>query len=307
MLLFAQNISKLDDHRLNYEYKEMNKITINTLVVLLNLTTVMFSQYASAENIFATVNGIEINQSIFDYMSKDSANSGKEITEPVKKMIIKKLIDSELLYQQAQKLGLDKQADFIAREELLHRDSAINSTSDFKVREYIARHELLNKAYFQYFLQKHPASDAEISEAYDKYSKTYGANEYNALHILVNTEVEAKNLIEQLNKGGDFSLLVKANSIDEGSKVMGGGLGWVNPSMMPKPFGDVLIRTEINSVSDVPVQTRWGWHVIKVVGVRADIPLPYNAMKKPLQREVEMRNFEKLKDDLLSKAKIVIN
>lgn len=286
----------------------MSQITSTKLLIFITLITIIFPQIASAEVIFATVNGIGINQSTFDYMAKSTIPSGQELTDSVKTTISKKLIDSELLYQQAQKLGLDKQDDYIAREALLHRDASKSSAPDFKVREEIARHELLTKTYYQYFLKENPIPEAEIRAAYDEYVKKYGANEFNTLHILVKTEAEAKNIIEQLNRGDDFSIIAKDKSIDDGSKEKGGGLGWVNPSSMPKSFGDALILTPNDSVSSFPVQTNWGWHVIKVVGIRAALPIPYsNMMKSSLQRSLEVRSFEKLVDDLRSKAKIVIN
>ena len=122
-------------------------------VAMLSLTPTAF-----ASDALATVNGKAIKQSVYDYIAKDAAARGQKVDAQVKQAITNKLIDSELVYQEAQKLGLDKQADYIAREEL-------------------SRRELLTSTFLQDFVKKNPVSDADTKAAYEEYKKAYGDKE----------------------------------------------------------------------------------------------------------------------------------
>jgi peptidyl-prolyl cis-trans isomerase C len=245
------------------------------------------AQSAFAAESVATVNGKQIKQSVYDYIAKDATARGQKVDAPVKEAIVNKLVDSELVYQEAQKLGLDKQADYLAREEL-------------------ARRELLTSAYLQDYVKKHPISDADTKAAYEQYKKSYGEKEFSARHILVKTEAEAKEIIAQLNKGGDFAKIAKEKSLDPGSKEKGGDLGWFSPATMVKPFSDAVAVLPKGAVSANPVQTQFGWHVIKLVDTRAAQPLAYDKVKEGLQKNLQQRNLEKMMADLRSKAKIDI-
>jgi peptidyl-prolyl cis-trans isomerase C len=246
-----------------------------------------FASGAFAADSVATVNGKPIKQSVYDYIAKDATARGQKVDAPVKEAIINKLVDSEIVYQEAQKLGLDKQPDYVAREEL-------------------ARRELLTSAFLQDYVKKNPISDADTKAAYEQYKKAYGEKEFSARHILVKTEAEAKDIIAQLGKGGDFSKIAKDKSLDPGSKDKGGDLGWFSPATMVKPFSDAVASLQKGAVTPTPVQTQFGWHVIKLVDTRAAQPLSYEKVKDGLQKNLQQRNLEKLMSDLRAKAKIEV-
>ncbi|MEQ1766424.1 MAG: peptidylprolyl isomerase [Methylotenera sp.] len=242
---------------------------------------------AFAADTVATVNGKAIKQTIYDFIAKDAAARGQKIDDQVKGAITNKLIDSEIVYQEAQKLGLDKQSDYIAREEL-------------------SRRELLTSVYLQDFVKKNPISDADTKAAYEEYKKAYGDKEYSARHILVKTDAEAKEIIAKLGKGGDFAKLAKEKSLDPGSKEKGGDLGWFSPATMVKPFSEAVATLQKGGVSSAPVQTQFGWHVIKLVDTRVAQPLSYDKVKDGLQKNLQQRNLEKMMADLRAKAKVEI-
>lgn len=252
---------------------------------LITVAILSFASSAFAADSVATVNGKPIKQSVYDYIAKDATARGQKVDAPVKEAIINKLVDSEIVYQEAQKLGLDKQPDYVAREEL-------------------ARRELLTSAFLQDYVKKNPISDADTKAAYEQYKKAYGEKEYSARHILVKTEAEAKDIIAQLGKGGDFAKIAKEKSLDPGSKDKGGDLGWFSPATMVKPFSDAVAGLQKGAVSSAPVQTQFGWHVIKLVDTRASQPLSYDKVKDGLQKNLQQRNLEKLMADLRAKAKI---
>src|SRR5665647_2080649 len=179
------------------------KLNINILLLattLLITSLGMFPVAQAADAAVATVNGKPIKQSLLDFIVKDAGSHGQKIDDNTRSIIVSKLISNELVYQEAQRQGLDKQSDFIAREEL-------------------ARRELLVNAYLQDYLKKNPVSEADTRSAYEKFKTEVGDKEYSARHILVATEAEAKDIIAQLAKGGDFAKIAKEKSKDTGSKL----------------------------------------------------------------------------------------
>ena len=254
---------------------------------LIAVAILALSPSAFASDTLATVNGKVIKQSLYDFIAKDATARGQKIDAQVKEVIINKLIDSELVYQEAQKVGIDKQPDYIAREEL-------------------ARRELLTSSYLQDFVKKNPISDADTKAAYEQYKKAYGDKEYSAQHILVKTEAEAKEVITQLGKGGNFAKIAKEKSIDTSNKDKGGDLGWFSPASMVKPFSDAVAELKKGGVSSTPVQTQFGWHVIKLVDTRVAQPMDYDKVKDGLQKNLQQHNLEKMMAELRSKAKVDI-
>ena len=267
------------------------KLNINTLLLATTLLIAflgMLPVAQAADAAVATVNGKPIKQSLLDFIVKDAGSRGQKIDDSTRSIIVSKLISNELVYQEAQRQGLDKQSDFIAREEL-------------------ARRELLVNAYLQDYLKKNPVSEADIKSAYEKFKTEVGDKEYSARHILVGTEAEAKDIIAQLAKGGDFAKIAKEKSKDTGSKDKGGDLGWFSPGGMVKSFGDAVVKLQKGLYTTVPVQTQFGWHVIKLEDIRDAQPPTYDKVKDNLQKQLQQRQLEKLLTDLRAKAKIVDN
>lgn len=252
---------------------------------LITLAVLSLAPSAFAADAIATVNGKPVKQSTYDLIVKDATAGGQKIDDNTKNAIINELISSELVVQEAQKAGIDKQPEFLVRED-------------------IGRRKLLTSMFLQDYVKKNPVTDADIKAAYEQYKKAYGEKEYNARHILVKTEAEAKDIIAQLNKGGDFTKLAKEKSIDPGSKDKGGDLGWFSPASMVKPFSDVTANLQKGATSANPVQTQFGWHVIKLIDTRQAQPLAYDKLKDGLQKNLQQRNLEKFISDLHSKAKI---
>jgi peptidyl-prolyl cis-trans isomerase C len=248
----------------------------------------MLPSAQAADTNVATVNGKPIKQSLVDYIAKDATARGQNVDANVRSIIVNKLISSELVMQEAQKQGLDKQPDYAAKEELLRR-------------------ELLVNTYIENFLKKTTVSEADLKAEYEKFKQQVGDKEYSARHILVATETEAKDIIAQLGKGGDFAKLAKEKSKDPGSKDKGGELGWFPPAAMVKPFSDALGTLKKGQVTPAPVQTQFGWHVIKLEDTRTAQPPAYDKVKENLKKQVQQRNLEKMLSDLRAKAKVVTN
>ena len=111
-------------------------------------------------------------------------------------------------------------------------------------------------------------SDEAIQTYFDEnYANKAPATEYNAAHILVETEEDAQKLAEEARGGADFASLAEENSTGP-SGPSGGELGWFSEGMMVEPFQDAVEGMEAGAISD-PVQTQFGWHVIKLIETRA--------------------------------------
>lgn len=265
------------------------KFNSRSLLIAATLTAATLSQPTMAAEkaaAAATVNGKVIKQSLVDYLAKDAEARGQKVDDNLRMIILKKLIASELVYQEAQKNGLDKQAEFLAREEL-------------------GRRELLVNTFIADYIKKNPVSEADTKAAYEDYKKALGEKEYSARHILVATEAEAKDIIAQLGKSGDFAKVAKEKSKDPGSKEKGGDLGWFSPAGMVKPFSDSVVALKKGETTAQPVQTQFGWHVIKLEDIRDTQPPAYDKVKEGLQKSIQQRQLEKMVDDLRTKAKIV--
>ncbi len=259
---------------------------MNHLKTLISVALITLSANTYAGDI-ATVNGKAIEQSTFDYILKDAKAHGQKIDDNVKNSIKQKLIDSEIVYQAAQKSGL-------------------NSSADYKTKIALMQRELLMQTYLQNFLKKNPITEADLKKEYENYKKAYGAKEYNANHILVKTEDEAKALIKKINKGEDFAKLAQANSMDPGSKNKGGALGWFSPATMVKPFSEAIKTLKKGAVTATPVQTNFGWHIIKLVDSRQAEPVPYDRAKQGLEKKLQQMKLKAKMDQLRSQAKVVV-
>lgn len=249
---------------------------------LLAIVMLSLSQPLLAE---VSVNGKAINQSLIDHINKEAAENGQKDPN-FGRMVVDRLVANEIIYQEAVKIGINRQPDYVAREEL-------------------ARRELMMNLYVQDFVSKNPVTDAEVKAAYDKFKAEQSGKEYSARHILLGTEAEAKDVIAQLGKGADFAKLASEKSKDPGSKVKGGDLGWFSPAAMVKPFSEAASKLTKGSFTKTPVQTQYGWHVIKLENVRdAQIPT-LDSVKDRLTKQLQQRKLESKITELRNKAKIV--
>jgi peptidyl-prolyl cis-trans isomerase C len=257
---------------------------ISKLLGVLLLAAAVSAQAADP----ATVNGKPIKQSLVDYIVKDATARGQKVDDSIRAVIVNKLISSELIAQEAQKSGFDKQPDYQAKEELMRRELLVNS-------------------YLQDYVKKTPISDATLKSEYDKFKAQMGDKEFKASHILVKSEQEAKDIIAQLGKGGDFAKIAREKSLDPGSKDKGGDLGWFPPAAMVKPFSDAVSSLQKGKYTAAPVQTQFGWHVIKLEDTRDAQPPAFDKVKDELRNNLQKQQLEKLVNDLRAKAKIVDN
>ena len=163
--------------------------------------------------------------------------------------------------------------------------------------------QILAEAASEKYVKSHPVSDDEVKAAYD----TEVANmpkEYNARHILVEKKETADAIIKELQAGGDFAKIAKAQSKDPGSAAKGGDLGWFSAQTMVKPFADALAKLEKGATTTEPVQTEYGFHVIRLEDVRAPSAPGFEDVKEQVKMFAQRKKLQAYLDDLRKTAKI---
>jgi len=249
------------------------------------LLAVAASAQAASDKPAAIVNGVSIPQERVDIRLKAATQQGQPDTPEIRKAIRDDLINLEVISQAAVKNGLDKQPDIAQQLEL-------------------ARQSVLAGAFVQDYAKNHPIGDDALKQEYEALKTRVGNKEYKISHILVQTEDEAKKVEADLKKkGAKFAAIAKANSKDPGSKDNGGELGWAVPSNFVQPFGDAVLKLSKGQVS-APVQTQYGWHVIKLEDTR-DLKVPtFEEMKPNLEKRKQQEEIKNLIEDMRSKAKV---
>lgn len=110
-------------------------------------------------------------------------------------------------------------------------------------------------------------SEADINAAYQSFIAEQPASEFHVAHILVPTENIALDVIRRLNEGGNFAAIAAKDSGDD-SKTRGGDIGWIYPGKLPKAFTAAVQALKVGQYTTQPVQTPYGWHVIKLLESR---------------------------------------
>jgi peptidyl-prolyl cis-trans isomerase C len=250
---------------------------------LLLAMTAMVAAPVFAQNV-ATVNGKAIPSAKVDQMVKQVVAQGKATDSPqLRDMIKKELIGREVLLQEADKQGIGAKADVKA---------AIDN----------ARQSIIINAMLADYVKKNPVTDAQIKAEYDRYKSQVGDKEYHARHILVATEDEAKAIITKLKGGAKFEELAKGNKDSTGAN--GGDLDWASPASYVPEFSKAMVALQKGAITDTPVKTQFGYHVIKLEDVRpAKIP-PMDEVKQQIADSLQQRKLATYRDDLMKKAKI---
>jgi peptidyl-prolyl cis-trans isomerase C len=164
--------------------------------------------------------------------------------------------------------------------------------------------QVIAQAYIDQMLRK-GITDAKLKARYDKYVKEAPPREeISARHILLANEADAKAVIDQLKKGGDFAALAKEKSTDPAGKTSGGDLGWFTKDQMVPEFADAAFKLKKGEITDTPVKTQFGWHVIKVEDRRTAAPPTFDQIKPQLGDQIAREMIGEKMKELRTGAKI---
>jgi peptidyl-prolyl cis-trans isomerase C len=228
----------------------------------------------------AIVDGTPISRDAYDDYLKGLLR-GKpvsDVTADEKNQVLDQMINMQLIAAQAEKDGLEKDPDVATRVALL-------------------RTQILADAAAQKYVKSNEPSDQELHAAYDAATDK---TEYHASHILVPTKEKADQLIKKIKGGAKFEDIAKADSTDN-SKANGGDLGWFTTARMVKPFGDAVKGLKKGEFTTDPVQTQYGWHIIKLEDTR---DAPFDQMKAQLTNGIMQKKFQEYIESLKKTAKI---
>jgi peptidyl-prolyl cis-trans isomerase C len=232
------------------------------------------------------VNGKELPESRIEAQLKNYIAQGRPDSPELRNLAREEAINREIIIQEAQKGGLEKRPEIAARIDQ-------------------ARQEILLGAYLMDHVKANPITEDAMKKEYERVVQAKGsAREYKAHHILVEKEDEAKALIAQIKKGAKFEKLAAERSRDQGSKGNGGELGWSPAERYVKPFGDALAGLKKGQTTDTPVQTQFGWHIIRLDDERAPKVPGYDEVKPQLQQMMQNQSIQKLVADMRAKAKV---
>ncbi len=239
---------------------------------------------AFAQNV-AIVNGKAVPKARVDALAAQLAKSGRPVSVEMQGQLKDEVIAREIFMQEAHKRGLD-------------------ATEDFKNQMELARQTLLIRELFADHQKANPVTDADIQAEYDKFVAANGGKEYRARHILVEKEDEAKAIIASLKKGGKFEEIAKKQSKDPGSGANGGDLDWANASSYVPEFSGALVKLNKGQLTQEPVKSQFGYHVIRLDDVRqAQLP-KLDEVKPQIAQQLQQQKLAQFQDELRGKAKI---
>jgi peptidyl-prolyl cis-trans isomerase C len=261
-----------------FEEKTMKKQLFSAALVALLAAPVL------AQNL-AVVNGKPVPSSRIKALQQQVEASGRPITPEIMAQIKEELIAREVFMQEARKRGLD-------------------ASDDFKVQLELARQTILIRQLFADFQKKNPVTDADIKAEYDKFAAANAGKEYRARHILVEKEDEAKALIADIKKGAKFEDLAKKASKDPGSGANGGDLDWAAAGSYVAEFSEAMVKLAKGQMTETPVKSQFGFHIIRVDDVReAELP-KLNDVKPQIAQQLQQQKLSSFQEGLRSKAKI---
>ena len=262
-------------------FTKLSRLTALGICGLIAATTVQ----AQSGSSLAKVNGVAIPQSRLEFIVKARTLQGQPDSPETRKTLREDLITEEVIAQEALKKGLDKDPDFITQLEM-------------------ARQTALVRAYQVDYIKNHPVSDEELRKEYEAVKAQMGDKEYKAHHILVGSEAEAKDIIARIKKGTKLEKIAQEKSLDTGSKAKGGELEWSPAASYVQPFGEALTKLSKGQLTEQPVHTNFGYHVIRLDDVRPLKVPPFEEIKQNLAQRVLQRQFAAAVNDLRGKAKV---
>jgi len=244
---------------------------------------VVASTAVFAQNI-AVVNGKPITKAREDAWIEQIKKQGQQDTPQLRTQIKDQLIQREIFMQEVGKRGLAEKPDV-------------------KFQLEVQRQNALIQALMRDELSRNPVTDAQVKAAYDEQNKATGSKEYKARHILVESEAEAKDITAQIRKGAKFEDLAK-KSKDPGSAQKGGELEWAGAGNYVKPFSDAMVKLDKGQMTEAPVQSQFGWHVIRVDDVReAQVP-PLEQVAPQIREALQQQRVAAFAEQLRKNAKI---
>ncbi|WP_455474398.1 peptidylprolyl isomerase [Bartonella sp. B30(2025)] len=239
----------------------------------------------SPSHVMAIIDGKNITAGQLDELALEINPNLANIPDEQRRItVLKAYVDMRVLTKAAINKGLDKTAAYNKRMEIM-------------------RDNVLQQLYFKQMVVD-KISDTDLVALYDKeVAALPKEDEVKARHILVKTRKEAEAIIKRLNKGEDFAEIAKKNSTD-GSAAVGGDLDYFSHGQMVKPFEDAAFSLKVGEYTKSPVESPFGWHIIKVEDRRLKQPPAFDDVKEMLRTQLIKERYQKLITELRSKIDV---
>ncbi|HEX7912851.1 MAG TPA: peptidylprolyl isomerase [Paraburkholderia sp.] len=239
---------------------------------------------AFAQNI-AVVNGTPIPKARADALIDQLVHQGQQNTPQLQMAVREELVNREILMQEALRRGLPNHPDI-------------------KAQIAVAQQTVVLRALIEDFVKNNQPTDAEVTARYNALIKDAGGKEYHLHHILVDNEQQAKDLIAKIKAGASFEDLAKQFSKDPGSGKNGGDLDWSDPKAYVPEFADAATHLQKGQMTDTPVHTQFGWHIIRVDDVRNITPPPLEQVRPQIVQQIQQEKLQAFEEGLRKNAKI---
>lgn len=205
-----------------------------------------------------------------------------------KRRIVEDLVEVYVFAQEGQKAGLLKDAEV-------------------KKRLKEATTLILARAFYNRFVDgKAVASDEMVAAEYEKNKANFvSKTQLHLQHILVKEKAEAEKVLARLKKGEPFEEVAKAESKDPMSARKGGDLGWQALGTLDRSFEQAAVALKPGELSG-PVQSRFGWHIIKLIERKEPRQLELDEVKEVIRGSLKRQAMEKLREEYVEKADVEI-
>lgn len=243
---------------------------------------------AQEDKVVATINGKPVTEADIALAVSDLDEQFARLPEEQRRAAaLSAIIEIRLMAEEAAAKGIDKDAAFQRRMAFLQQRALHAAVIDNEIAGKI--------------------TEEEVRARYDQQiAATPPSNEVKARHILVKTKEEAEAIIKRLDAGESFEDIAKEVSTDPGSGANGGDLGWFGPGQMVPEFEQAAFALEVGAHSKEPVQSQFGWHIIKVEDKRQQQPPAYEQVKEQFRSLVLREKYFALVEALRAKAAVDI-
>jgi peptidyl-prolyl cis-trans isomerase C len=263
----------------------MNKLSAVTRASLLAVSMALVAPIAVHAQNITSVNGKPVPKSRADNLLQQATRqSNQPVTPELEKQVRDEVVLREMFVQEAEKKGLA-------------------ATQSYKAQMELARQSILIRELFANYGNKNPITDADVQAEYDKFKAMSAGSEYRASHILVETEAEAKALIAQIKGGAKFEDLAKKNSKDPGSGEKGGDLDWAAPNGFVPEFSQAMTALKKGEMTQEPVKTQFGYHIIRLDDVREQQFPPLAEVKEQIKQQLAQQRLANYREEIRAKAK----
>jgi peptidyl-prolyl cis-trans isomerase C len=266
----------------------MNKLSVSSSLLrgsaLLALSAALASpMLVQAQNI-AIVNGKAVPKARAEALMAQALKQGQQRTPEFEQQVRDEVVLREMFVQEAERRGMA-------------------ATAEYKTQMEFARQTVLIRELFADYQKKNPVTDADVRAEYDKFKAQAAGTEFRARHILVEKEDEAKALIAQIKGGAKFEELAAKNSKDPGSAANGGDLDFANPGSYVPEFGQALTALKKGEMTQEPVKSQFGYHIIKLEDTREASFPAFDDVKAQIVQRLGQQKVAAFQQELKTKAK----